>query len=367
MKFILDERFILNEDDTVSGQDVTDKGTAATPTAPTEQMPKKLSIPTADFWGEYYKTCKTREDFDSFWNGMSEIPADLEMSQDEAERKAAGFYRYEFGNNADAVKKLRYEFSESIETYGWVNNRNPMLSFLHYAFPKTGNAVLNVSPDDFAILWESLKKGILKQGDLLSIEKARLKGYNLIYNNNFYGISSAEQRGYLKLQERIINSQIAGVDSSKKPIVFANIYSTNGNLENAFAQIARGGHLRKLVEAEQVVDDLLGEEDKDVEAGNEQVAAIIKQIKSKDQAAKMLSYLVDAFSINYGEVIKAVDKRTGGKIFAQRNKTSSYPSRSETETFIKLLGGKNIKYNAAVLGELLLKLAEVAEIYTPEK
>jgi hypothetical protein len=355
MKFILDERFTLNEED---DPNLDEEDLEA------EEKGPDLSAGSADGkinWAELYKACKTKEDFEHFWHGNNDprLKLNYESEADAQAKlqlkiKVDGYFKYEWEEEAATIESYGIDFIETLDSFGWTESLNPFILFLKTRIKKKDIPLTRIKPDSFTVLYDSVSNNIISAKELK--DGGKLKEYNLIFNPDFYNKSSVDQKKYLKEQHRVCSSEIPTVPATKLPTVFANIYTKTGDLSNPLKSISAGGVLRDVSAVKLAVNNLLGKEDDTVTASDKTVTAILAKISNAELAKKMIAFIVDAYSLITPEAISTANNTTKGAVLRIRDTTR--PTYKETKDFLKLLGGSSTKYSKERLATLLVKLVE---------
>lgn len=336
MSFILEERFILVEDN------------------------KKPVIKLDYDWATAYASCKTKEDFAQFWHGGIGSEPRQELEQNSPQY--LGYFKYTWGENAGYIEKLGYSLMNSLVTLGWTPDENPFIAFLTNIISdtlETNIRIQQITPISFGSLYKAATDGQLSAADL--INGGKLGKYNIIYNPNFYLSVETDQKAYIKAQNKFL--QIAaqyGLTAN----AFANIYSISGNLNNLNSVIGAGQGLRKPKDIYKIFSAITNKDEDesdgldDVDDAPEAVTNLLARIKSKAEAQKTLAYLYDVFNITTPVALTIADKETSG--FTRRVRDSISVTSAETEYIRKIFKIPKVKYNQKYASEILIGLAKIA-------
>ena len=265
MKFILEERFILCEqdDDDVEAfaeTAVDDTDVEATPAKPQAQTKNQADEPdngqeepqeqeqkkpatTNTNWEVRYSECKSHEDFKNFWYGED------------------GYFAVEWKEKAELMKKKGAAFMQSLPEYGWTEQENVFVAFFKRlaAGPINQVGLRTIEASDMEVLKQALESHSSLPEEDFSAQKGKLKEYSLLFNPNFYGLSTSAQIDMLAQQARMSDTNnIAKLQGQHPGRVFANIYSVTGNLKDLNSAVVAGGKLRDVKAIQKALNKLFG-------------------------------------------------------------------------------------------------------------
>lgn len=317
MKYILEERYYLHED---------------------------ASSTKFETWESYYAECKTKDEFNNFWNGAAN-------STDA--RKKLGYFKSEFGDNATQIKALGAPFIETLKEYGFEENENIFIAWLKLLNKHVPNKVgiKTITMSDMRVLKTAYEDKYLNDNDFKLTGK--LAKFNLIFNPNFYDLQAEEQSDLLMLQKSFENSNELK-DISDVGLAFANLYSNTGKPDDLQYAIAPGAKLRPTVK----IKNLLAKFGMDKPSiAEDQIAELLKNIDNPKTVKKAIVYLYDAFKLLMPKVIDSVNNQTKGLLDKERKAYAKGLSLEDQNILNKQFQfSKGNPYNAKQAASLLLQL-----------
>lgn len=331
MRFILEERFILTEDE-VQNTDTTE----------VNQQQENLT------WEQRYENCKSPEDFEVFWNGGQ---IDPRMPEQE------GYFKEAWGENATEISGLGSQFMKTLVEIGWEETTNPFVAYLKKIIAAKRPEIPNRPSMNNLI--KAYQDGKLSDQDLR--QDGSLKEYNLIYNGLFT-TSPADQATLLGAQANFINGAKAKIQEfggNDLGIAFANIYSARGNTKNLSQVISEQERLslRSTKEIVALVAKITGKTaNQNTEATDQLVQNILNKVSNAETAKKAISYLYDIVSLNTPEIITKIDAEAGHALTNIKNKVLI--TASDSNALKKLFGFPNTSYSAQRLTMLITGLID---------
>lgn len=324
-------------------------------------------------WEELYDKCTKSinrpEAYEAFWKGGlpkegEANPKDLPIASED--RFAKGYFKGEWGENAERIMGLGTNFINCLHDIGWTEKQNPFLALLKHLC--TFDTVL-IDDSAFTQL-RSLYETKISSEDLRG--KGLFGEVNLVRNPLFYKNSGGDIASYLHWQSTLQKSGKLPKDSNEK-VVYANIAVAAGSTENlqntAIYQIISEAkfmyEVRPLAQYKKLIKEKFGvngDKRKTVPATDKDVEAIIAKAKSPEDAKKLLTYLVNLYRVLELGTLKNLLKADtiGSKLKANRNTVST--KYEEDLTFDLLVNTAAKKYSFDQLKDLCTKLIEIANI-----
>lgn len=322
MKFILNERFTLNEADTFDPR--FESNTTPEPQI-ANQSDNKLEIKD---WETEYAKCRTAEDFKRFWHGDDSDPR----------HPVAGYYESEWGRYAKHIDGLGDTFIETLKTFGWTSEVNPIIAFFKNIISSRSALKLEyITPLDFEILIQALTEHhYIELKEFLTGGKLGI--YNLIFNPHFYSQGGNDQLEFLKLQQLFVQAKSAAFNHLG--MAFANVYSVDGNQQQLESAIKPGHNLRPLRLVKLDINRITGSS-AGTKADNKYIDRILQALPSKEASKKLAAFLYDLFAGTIPEVILQADNDV--RTFVMSAKNSANTSAEEIKHFTKLLKLPQVK------------------------
>ena len=346
-KFILEERFILNE--ASIDQLVQDNGTAENKsTTPKKEIP--MDNGHVD-WDAYYKTCKVESDFIKFWKG------DPSVSDNEDVKN--GYYRAVWGNKSDQVSKLGMSFTKSLLKFGWTAKLNPFVNMLQLIFQHKPNCI--VTAVSFESIFEANEFNKLTELDLRG--QGRLKLENLIFWPAFHQQSNADMKKYLTAQATLCYNWPFKTNNHAQTLcaIMDSSFKIEAIKDVALGKIAgpatKPTTLRPVTQVAALIKELTGVDHKE-ESSNTKITQILEQVTDKQQALMLLAYLVRSFRQEFISTLQKADNAMQSKLFTS-TQTVSY-TEEHAKKFDKLIGLYSTNYSKEDFYTLVLGLAEKA-------
>lgn len=341
MKFILEERLVLHEEDFLDLSDLPDYEDSDK-----VAEPETTTLTGEIDWEKEYAKCKTSEDYKKFWKGVPNPRTKLE----------AGYYKGEWGDKAQTIENLGGYFLTSLTELGWDRDENPFIAFVEDILEsKTGTRLeLPKTADNnfLTIIFKSFKEHHLKDEDLRG--NGKLGRYNLVFNPNFYAQTMGNQEKYLAQQSKLMHNA-EKIDGDLQT-VWINILDTKGNIKTFDAVIPTSNlsAFREINRVAALVEKVTGVVD-DVEATDESIKKALERITSVDEAKTALAYLYDVFGATNYAIIQAVNKANSNSLTLIRNSVNL--SAKDSNRFRQIFFNAT-KYSAATIKQLLEKLLE---------
>ena len=303
-------------------------------------------------WANLYAACKTKEDFEHFWNG--DPSATDPILKD-------GYWKAEWGSDEKKIKEFNVAgFMDDLKEIGFDDIKNPLLGFV-----KKHLNDFALTKEHYAILHNALARGTIGLSDFLP-DKNIFKDYNLVLNKHIYK-DIADMNDYLEIQRRVKNQGGSLKDDMKalydtnQGIFLNNIVQKSGNIANPGKGIAPGGEVFPIDTVRTRMETLYGKTDDAIKGTvtNEEIDALLAKITTKDEARKLISFLVTIWMIDYIDTINKVDSANGGVLYAYR--TSNVPTKTDIQHFIKdIMHLDTKKYTKKQIEEILTKLVAKA-------
>lgn len=344
MRFVLEERLVLHEEDFFDPSDLPDYEDSDEVSEP--EKPETAALTGEIDWEKEYAKCKTSEEYKKFWKGVPNSRTKLE----------AGYYKGEWGDKAQMIENLGGYFLTSLTELGWDRDENPFIAFVedilesktgtHLELPKTADN------NFLTVIFKTFKEHNLKDEDLRG--SGKLGRYNLIFNPNFYAQTMSNQEKYLAQQSKLIHNA-EKIDGDLQT-VWINILDTKGNIKTFDAVIPTSNlsAFRDINRVAALIEKVTGVVD-DAEATDESIKKALEQITSEDDAKTALAYLYDVFGATNYAVIQAVNKANSNSLTLIRNSVNL--SAKDSNRFRQIFFNAT-KYSAATIKQLLEKLLE---------
>lgn len=250
IRYLLDERFYLYEDEANSGQQPAQRETAG-----------KVD------WDAIYQGCKNSDDFTAFWDG--------DANND-------GYWKTEWGDDANQIKSFGKTWIKFLVSEGFSAEDNCFVYFLKQVqagvLSKKQEFLLKLSDiqaDIFQAMLKAYNQNNLQE-KVLRLNNECLMEHNLIYYPGFYASLSTDAEKLLELQDSAHGHGI-------KSAAFRNLFCQDNNIF-------------KLKTTAQITKDLkkAGVGSKE-EISNEMAEKLIKDINPA-QAKEVLATLYIAYS-----------------------------------------------------------------------
>lgn len=323
-------------------------------------------------WYELYQECSKGDNIEAankaFWLGGlpkagEENPNKLPVAP--TEQAALGYYKGEWGERAALVQSFGSDFIKSLKEEGWTAALNPFVAFLKDLFKRAPDVKLNDAR--FNQLYTAYTDHKVSEADLRG--NGKLGQLNLILNPTFYNKSASDIDLYLKWQSKAKNATKIPTGVSLQTI-YANIVCAEGNkdlkdpkmLETITSTDSLSYTIRPVTKFTELVKSGLSIDSADVEvvqATDEDIEKILKQLTTADKAKKFLAYLLNLYRIkNYALLSKLLKEPFGGKL--KTNRETTHTSFDEDLYFDSLLSSSTKKYAETQLKELITKTIEIA-------
>ena len=318
MRYILEERFILLEDDDPRDNlNNETKAKAFDLSAPTEGS----SLSATD-WAMKYEACKNAASKNAFW---------------------AQYLKAMLGPQAAKAKNLvgvldKY-FQESNDSF---DESNPVI-YLLMNLGKGSFSKINVGMVTPGSLNEIIK-AFSNDDKALSAVQTALKAPlpSLLGYPDFYSASAKDQEKYLRTQKTLISKE-------------------NSDWVKAFgATCTAGGKLLPARICSAQVDKKHKGSAKEIEGkaaiSDKQLSAILQKVENEPDKALAVAY--DLAKISFESSIAAAEKLlVDGKDSIKKQALKVSLSGEERERLGAIINQKNVKYTAKSFGQLLLELA----------
>lgn len=223
MKYLLEERFILNEEDTLVLDDDED----------TTSNTKEIN------WDLEFSKVKTAAQLESFWST---------------------YYKTIFGDKATAIRKKFHLIIDTIKKeYGWTAEENPIIRLLVTKTDQVLSDAAGYSDMYLNKILKAAKQNLINLDDLAKPnEELKLGAYDIINNINFRQLKSeSEVKAWLELRKHALTA-----DSENKGKIFANSYLLQGSTNAEMEQVSnvQTGKLAELTIATRKLSKFLGKD-----------------------------------------------------------------------------------------------------------
>lgn len=337
-----------------------------------EDTPEETETTEATDWEDLYKKCteciNRKEAYAAFWKGGlprkgEDNPKNLPLAS--SDKFAAGYFKGEWGKQADRIMSLGTTFINCLKEIGWSETLNPFIALLKHLCKFD---TVHINDASFTQL-RSLYGTKISEDNLRG--KDKLEELDLVRNPLLYKQSGDAIADYLTWQHTLIAADKISEDTHEK-VVYANIAAAIGNAENledatAYKTISDAKfvyEVRPLSQYKEIIKasfDIDGDKHKISPATDKDIEEILAKIKSPERAKKLLTYLVNLYRITGLGMLKNLFKEPfGSKLKTNRNTTST--SFEEDTEFDLLINTAVKKYSLAQLKTLCTKLMEIAKL-----
>lgn len=337
-----------------------------------EETPEETETPEAIDWEDLYKKCteciNRKEAYTAFWKGGlprkgEDNPKNLPIAS--SDKFAAGYFKGEWGKQADRIMGLGTTFINCLKEIGWSETLNPFIALLKHLCKFD---TVHINDASFTQL-RSLYGTKISENNLRG--KGKLEELDLVRNPLLYKQSGDAVADYLTWQHTLIAADKISEDTNEK-VVYANIAAAIGNTENledatAYKTISDAKfvyEVRPLSQYKEIIKasfDVDGDKHKVSPATDKDIEEIIAKVKSPERAKKLLTYIVNLYRIIGLGMLKNLFKEPfGSKLKTNRNTTST--SFEEDTEFDLLINTAAKKYSLAQLKTLCTKLMEIAKL-----
>lgn len=256
-KFILNERFILNEaDDEINLDDIENAPEEENGDIDLEQNTGNSSW--GEGWEALYNAClksnAPEEATEKFWYGG--LPTSIqEMSETDrtknlpivSEQESKGYFVGEWGPKSSWVLKLKAPLVREIDKLGWTADENPFIAYLHI--------INNITPAAYNGVHNAYISKYILDKDLRG-KDALLGNQNLLFTEVFQKLSStSDSEDYLELQNTLRSRNTYKQFGTNLEAVFSNIFDANGKLDTKYIDTKIPiTKLRSLTEIENILE-----------------------------------------------------------------------------------------------------------------
>jgi len=305
-------------------------------------------------WGTIYARLQNPDERKAFWDGDTSRTGPLKD----------GYYKLEWGAVADQVKALGASFTNTLIEVGWDSLTNPFVKYLKDRESLLASGKINL--ETFVPIYNAWVNRILTLSDIRGT--GTFKEYNVIFNNELFNVGN-DLQNYLKLQNAVrqrasdFNATLKGEYSKDPGKILANFMYTEGDTGSLVKDLApKTGSFRSPTAIKQLLEIHAGKsmDDEKPEITSDIIDRMLERITSDVTAKKMISYLVDAWRLNYSTYLDDVEKATGNKLYSTRD--SVRPTYSETRQYDKDLMLGRYEYSGKSVKKLLLGLAKKANL-----
>ena len=242
-KFILEEKFILNEsDDEITLDDlVTDKTESEKNELDLEQNVGNTSW--GEGWKDLYAACLKSKDVptatEKFWNGG--LPMSIkEMSEEDraknfpivSEKENKGYYVGEWGKaDAKIIENIQAALKEELDSFGWTADTNPFIYYLKYL--QQTKKIQKLTKDTYHYIHNAFIDKHITKEDLFM--KGIFKNLNLIFTEAFLNLST-NGAAYLDHQHWLANNYTTlEIENLSATTALLNLFDASGDLQNLAA------------------------------------------------------------------------------------------------------------------------------------
>lgn len=346
MKYILTERFILNEADDTLADEENDMLADEVDDTLADEADEDAASEEEPNWEVEFSKAKTAPDINKFWES---------------------YYSYYFKTNARIAKNEFHNIiSYLTKRFGWAADENPFINFITSQFNTaqliTNAKKLGFDSNLFMKLADATKGDQFKPEHLIS---SPLGAFDILNNLEFRLIKDDTVfDAWLELRRRAINKKL--------PILFANCFLLTGptNPEDALkkppaAQLVRTGKLLDINKAKQKWSKLAKENlDKKTDANDKTIDQILKGISGDPKTLFYFGY--DFFPITNDGCLNALGPEIAKTFKEVRNNQTKALTPDEVAACKKALNFKKVNYSNKVICTLLYKLLEKAGITLPD-
>ena len=368
-KFILNERFILNEaneDDllqllqqNLEVEEKEEKEVSNNNSVTNTKLKKVsdedgrlidiLSKETDFTWDIYYKKYKKG----AFWKGRDYLPEKKptetedysecsKLSDDWYRAFKYGYWKAEWGDKAELMSKVGEleVFTQGITVFGFNLKINPLLNFFKQKyFEIIGSAVsVDKIKSNYIAFHNLLANRVLEKADLFAPE-------NLLLIADIYNLTSKELVELIELQEDTLDrlEKHTALSDKDAEVAWMTMSTKNGKLLDL-----------KTIEAA-IVDQLGFESSKPKVADDSIIEQIISRVSSTEEAQQLLIYFRDRYRAESISVLDRVNTNTKSQLYSLINNI-------DFTRVLELDKGYNYKFNNTQLEKLLTELAKKAGI-----
>lgn len=343
MKYILEERFFLQEADSTQA---TANNTATAANTTPASAPRN--------WEQEFQDCKTSQAQEAFWKD---------------------YYKETFGEDAD---KIRKKFQSSIgylnKRLGWTAAENPIIDLLSIKekIPKFLADANNYSDTYFMNIAKAADSNKLQLTDVAAVEKdgaaasdqgSILGKYDILNNRNFRALAPSDLDEWLELRQKAMKESDIADDARGK--LFANSFLVAGNATNAAADVAdnlvQTGPLLNLKQARQRLGRFLGVDLTSKETASEStITNILASIKGLNKYAEIFIFCYDALPMISQGCQEALGPEIKKALDTYRTQVNKVITREDAITVRNNLKLGKTKYPPKVACLLLYELAKKA-------